>query len=71
MVRLRRLDLKLVILLQNVGLADSELVRSVLMDETEEMSEVCDIAFGGTRVIVFVERPFFLMRTAWHERCFP
>jgi hypothetical protein len=76
-VRLRRPDLKLVILLQNVvGLADSELARSVLMEETEETSEpVGNLAFVGdlcgTRVIVFVERPSLLMRTAWHDRRFP
>lgn len=71
-VRLRRLDLKLVILLQSVGLGNAELERSVLMEETEEMSDVGDLGgFCGSNLIVFVERPFFLMRTAWHERCFP
>lgn len=59
---------------QNVGLLrddeDSELVvvRSVLMEETEELSD--GFGLGGTRVIVFVERPFRRIRTAWHERCF-
>jgi len=69
---LQRLDLKLVILPQNVGLLDDD--SFVLMGEdTEEMSEVDDFDFvdGTSCVMVLVERPFRRMRTAWQERCFP